>query len=208
MYERKGQILSDLVLPQIKHVYETEKHKYKRISLPFTDGVSRVLPAAADLESAVKSKGKTIMRDIEKVVALSIIDEEWKEHLRSMDELKDSSQAASFEQKDPLVVYKMEAFNLFEQLIYRVNEQVTSYLVKGSVVLRDGTRVEEARTQKTDLSKTSTNKDPNALAKAAAAGAGRGRQKPETFKRDVPKVGRNEKCPCGSGKKYKQCHGG
>ncbi len=207
MYSRKGQILSDLVLPQIKHVYETEKHKYKRISLPFTDGISRVLPAAADLESAVESEGKTIMRDIEKVVALSIIDEEWKEHLRSMDELKDSSQAASFEQKDPLVVYKMEAFNLFEQLIYRVNEQVTSYLVKGSVILRDGTKVEEAQTQRTDLSKTSTNKDPNALAKAAAAGAGRGRQKPETFKRDVPKVGRNEKCPCGSGKKYKQCHG-
>jgi len=126
----------------------------------------------------------------------------------SMDELKDSSQAASFEQKDPLVVYKMEAFNLFEQLIYRVNEQVTSYLVKGSVVFRDGTRIEEARTQKTDLSKTSTNKDANAeAAKAAAAGAGRRRAKPETFKRDVPKVGRNEKCPCGSGKKYKQCHG-
>jgi len=207
MYERKGQMLSDLVLPQIKHVYETEGHKYKRISLPFTDGVSRVLPAAADLEAAVKTNGKSIVRDIEKVVALSIIDEEWKEHLRSMDELKDSSQAASFEQKDPLVVYKMEAFNLFEQLIYRVNEQVTSYLVKGSVVLRDGTKVEEARTQRTDLSKTSTNKDPNALAKIAAAGAGSRRQKPETFKREVPKVGRNEKCPCGSGKKYKQCHG-
>jgi len=126
-----------------------------------------------------------------------------------MDELKDSSQAASFEQKDPLVVYKMEAFNLFEQLIYRINEQVTSYLVKGSVVLQDGTKIEEARTQKTDMSKTSTNKDPNAeAAKAAAAGAGRGRrQKPETFKRDIPKVGRNEKCPCGSGKKFKQCHG-
>ena len=121
--------------------------------------------------------------------------------------MKDSSQAASFEQKDPLVVYKMEAFNLFEQLIYRVNEQVTSYLVRGSVVFRDGTRIEEARTQKTDLSNTSTNKDPNALAaKAAAEGVSR-RQKPETFKRDVPKVGRNEKCPCGSGKKYKQCHG-
>ena len=209
MYERKGQLLSDLVLPQIKHVYETEGHKYKRISLPFTDGVSRILPAAADLESAVKTEGKSIVRDIEKVVALSIIDEEWKEHLRSMDELKDSSQAASFEQKDPLVVYKMEAFNLFEQLIYRINEQVTSYLVKGSVVLQDGTKIEEARTQKTDMSKTSTNKDPNAeAAKAAAAGAGRGRrQKPETFKRDIPKVGRNEKCPCGSGKKFKQCHG-
>lgn len=208
MYERKGQILSDLVLPQIKHVFETEGHKYKRISLPFTDGVARVLPAAADLEKAVKTDGKSIMRDIEKIVALSIIDEEWKEHLRSMDELKDSSQAASFEQKDPLVVYKMEAFNLFEQLIYRINEQVTSYLVKGSVVFRDGTRIEEARTQRTDLSKTSTNKDPNAeAAKAAAEGVSRRRSKPETFKREVPKVGRNEKCPCGSGKKYKQCHG-
>ena len=210
MYERKSKTLSDALLPAIKDVYENEGHRYKRISLPFTDGVSRVLPAAADLEAAVNSNGKSIMRDIEKVVALSIIDEEWKEHLRSMDELKDSSQSASFEQKDPLVVYKMEAFNLFEQLVYRINEQVTSYLVKGTVVFRDGSKVQEARTQKTDLSKTSTNKDAAAqaaAAKAAAAGAGQRREKPQTFKRDIPKVGRNEKCPCGSGKKYKSCHG-
>ena len=210
MYERKSKMLSEALLPSIKDVYENEGHRYKRISLPFTDGVSRVLPAAADLEKAVNTDGKSIMRDIEKVVALSIIDEEWKEHLRSMDELKDSSQSASFEQKDPLVVYKMEAFNLFEQLVYRINEQVTSYLVKGTVVFRDGSKVQEARTQKTDLSKTSTNKDAAAqaaAARAAAAGAGQRREKPQTFKRDIAKVGRNEKCPCGSGKKYKSCHG-
>ncbi len=208
-YNRKSEDLSKALLPGITNVYENEGHRYKRISLPFTDGVSRVLPAAADLEKAVNTKGKSIMRDIEKVVALSIIDEEWKEHLRSMDELKDSSQAASFEQKDPLVVYKMEAFKLFEQLVYRVNEQVTSYLVKGNVVFKEE-KVQEARSQKTDLSKTSTNKDPNAQAQAArraAEGAGRGRSKPQTFKRDIPKVKRNEPCPCGSGKKYKQCHG-
>ncbi len=210
MYERKGKMLSEALLPGIKEIYENEGHRYKRVGLPFTDGVSRVLQTAADLETAIKTNGKSIMRDIEKIVALSIIDEEWKEHLRSMDELKDSSQAASFEQKDPLVVYKGEAYKLFEQLVYRINEQVTSYLVKGTVIFRDGSKVQEARTQKTDLSKTSTNKDAAAqaaAAKAAAAGAGRGRTKPQTFKRDIPKVGRNEKCPCGSGKKYKSCHG-
>ena len=211
MYNRKGKALAEIVLPQIKHTYENERHRYKRISLPFTDGVSRVLPATADLEKAVKTEGKSIMRDIEKIVALSIIDEEWKEHLRSMDELKDSSQAASFEQKDPLVVYKMEAFNLFEQLVYRINEQVTSYLVKGSVVFRDeGGSIQEAREQKTDLSKTTTNKDAEAqraAARTAAQGAGRGRSKPETFKREEKKIGRNDSCPCGSGKKYKHCHG-
>ncbi|MEM6964883.1 MAG: preprotein translocase subunit SecA [Bacteroidota bacterium] len=210
MYDRKGQMLAEALLPQIKQVYDTERHRYKRILLPFTDGVARILPASADLEAAVKTNGKSIIRDIEKVVALSIIDEEWKEHLRSMDELKDSSQSASFEQKDPLVVYKMEAYELFEQLIYRINEQVTSYLVKGTVVFRDGSKVEEARTEKTDLSKTSTNKDATAeaaRARAAAEGVSKRRSKPQTFKREVPKVGRNAPCPCGSGKKYKQCHG-
>ena len=209
MYNRKGKMLAEIVMPQIRHTYETERHRYKRISLPFTDGVSRVLPSTADLEKAVKTDGKSIMRDIEKMVALSIIDEEWKEHLRSMDELKDSSQAASFEQKDPLVVYKMEAFNLFEQLVYRINEQVTSYLVKGSVVFSDGSTIQEAREQKTDLSKTTTNKDAaaeRAAAKAAAEGVSQ-RSKPETFKREHKKVGRNDACPCGSGKKYKHCHG-
>ena len=121
-----------------------------------------------------------------------------------MDELKDSVQAASFEQKDPLVVYKMEAYKLFEELIYKVNEETCAYLMKGNLVMPEGS-VQEARVEKTDLSNVRTSREEQ-MAKAAAQGVSR-RTKPETFKREERKVGRNEPCPCGSGKKYKQCHG-
>ncbi|MDF1863191.1 MAG: preprotein translocase subunit SecA [Saprospiraceae bacterium] len=206
-YIRKGENIADFLMPQIIDVHKNEGHRFKRIGIPFTDG-ARKLGIAADLEEAVNSNGKSIMKDIEKAVSLAIIDERWKEHLRSMDELKDSVQAASFEQKDPLVVYKMEAFNLFEDLVYRVNEEVTSYLNKGNLIFPDGRTLEEARVQRTDMSRTSTNRSAEELAaRAAAQRAGRQKAKPQTFKRSEKKVGRNEACPCGSGKKYKQCHG-
>ena len=208
-YERKGQQIGEFLLPMIKNVLENEGHRYKRISVPFTDGRSKMLPVSADLRDAVDSNGKSVMVDIEKAVTLAMIDDKWKEHLRSMDELKDSSQAASFEQKDPLVVYKMEAFNLFEDLIFGINEDVTSYLSKGTLVFQDGRSLEEAREQKTDLKGTSTNRTdetPNAMRQRQAA-ENANRPKIETFKRVDKKVGRNDACPCGSGKKYKQCHG-
>ncbi len=206
-YQNKFEQISQALLPQIQHVYETQGHQYKRILIPFSDGSSQTLPITADIEEAVQSKGRSIARDIEKAVTLAIIDVKWKEHLRSMDELKDASQAASFEQKDPLVVYKMEAFNLFQQLIYDINESVTSYLAKGTLLLADGRSLEEAREERTDLSKTSTNRSEEAARKAAAQNAGRRRAKPETVVRTEKKVGRNDPCPCGSGKKYKHCHG-
>ena len=206
-YERKSDKIAEVILPVIKDVFENEGHRYKRIAIPFTDGRKNPLPISAGLEEAVNSKGKSISTDIEKAVALSVIDNEWKEHLRSMDELKESVQAASFEQKDPLVVYKMEAYNLFEQLIYKINEHVTSYLAKGTLVFKDGRSLEEAREQKTDLSRVQTNKRPGEdAARAAAEGVSR-RAKPQTFRRTEKKVGRNAPCPCGSGKKYKHCHG-
>ena len=205
-YERKSAKIAEVLMPVVKQVHEEQGHQYKRIAIPFTDGSSRPLPIAATLEDAVKSKGKSIMADIEKTVALSIIDDEWKEHLRSMDELKESVQAASFEQKDPLVIYKMEAYELFEQLVYRINEQVTSYLAKGTLVFRDGRSLEEAKEQKTDLSKVSTNKREDGV-RAAAEGVSHRKSKPATFKRQEDKVGRNAPCPCGSGKKFKHCHG-
>jgi preprotein translocase subunit SecA len=165
------------------------------------------MAVTADLESAISSKGKSIRRDIEKAVTLAIIDERWKEHLRSMDELKESVQAASFEQKDPLVIYKMEAYNLFEQLIFEINEQVTSYLSRGTLIFADGRTLEQAREQRTDLSKVRTNRSAEErAARAAAEGVSR-RPKPQTVVRNEKKVGRNEPCPCGSGKKYKHCHG-
>ena len=124
-----------------------------------------------------------------------------------MDELKDSSQAASFEQKDPLVIYKMEAYKSFEELVYKINYDVMSYLMGGKLIMPQPDQVREARQQKTDFRKVQTNKN-QAAAKRAAASAGRPqRAKPETFRREEKKIKRNDPCPCGSGKKYKQCHG-
>jgi preprotein translocase subunit SecA len=207
-YGRKMMQISDALLPHIRDVHERQGHQYKRILIPFTDGRSNPLPITAEIEEAVKSNGKSIRQDIEKAVALSFIDEKWKEHLRSMDELKESVQAASFEQKDPLVIYKMEAYNLFEQLVFETNEEVTSYLSKGTLIFADGRTLEQAREQRTDLSRVRTNRSEEDNARRAAAeAASRQPARPQTIRRVEKKVGRNDPCPCGSGKKYKQCHG-
>ncbi len=207
-YQRKSEKIAEILMPVIKDVHSREGHKYKRIAVPFTDG-TRQLPVSADLEEAIKTNGRSVMADIEKTVALAIIDDEWKEHLRYMDELKESSQAASFEQKDPLVIYKMEAYELFEQLVYRINEQVSSYLAKGFIPVQQREDIREAKTQRTDMSRVQTNRtEEDNARRAAAASAGRAAAaKPETFRRTEKKVGRNEPCPCGSGRKYKHCHG-
>ncbi len=207
-YDQKSDDISSVLLPIIKDVHENQP-RYKDILTPFTDGRKNPLPIAANIKDAVESNGKTIVTDIEKAVSLALIDDSWKEHLRSMDELKDSVQSASFEQKDPLVVYKMEAYNLFEGLVNKVNEEVTSYLSKGTLIFSGGTTLAEAKQRQTDFSKTNTNtteRSEDVAARRAAQGVSR-RKKPETFKREEKKVGRNEPCPCGSGKKYKRCHG-
>jgi len=212
MYGTKSKQIRDILLPTIKRVYEAEGHKYKRIAIPYTDGRAKQLNISAGLEEAIESDGGTIMRDIEKAIMLALIDENWKEHLRAMDELKESSQSASFEQKDPLVIYKMESFNLFEKLMKNINYDVCSYLMKGKLFIDTGDgNLKEAKEQKTDLSKMQTNEgrrtaEEQAM-RRAAAGAGRAVQKVETFKREQKKVGRNEQCPCGSGKKFKHCCG-
>jgi len=207
-YENKRYKIAETLMPLIRSVYENEGHRYKRISIPFTDGRKHALPVSADLKEAVDTKGKSVMVDIEKAVSLLLIDDHWKEHLRNMDELKESAQAASFEQKDPLVVYKMEAYDLFEGLVYKINQDVCSYLSRGSLLIQGNDEVREAREQKTDLSKIKTNRTEEVARKAAAAAAGRRPETVvETVKREEPKVGRNDPCPCGSGKKYKACHG-
>jgi preprotein translocase subunit SecA len=206
-YEEKRYKIADFLMPLIRNVYEHEGHRYKRISIPFTDGRKHALPVSADLKDAIDTKGRSVMADIEKAVSLSLIDDHWKEHLRHMDDLKESSQAASFEQKDPLVIYKMEAYELFENLVYKINQDVCSYLSRGSLMMAGADEVREAREQKTDLSKVRTNRTEEMARKAAAAAGRRPETVVETVKREDPKVGRNDPCPCGSGKKYKQCHG-
>jgi preprotein translocase subunit SecA len=204
-YKYKSEHVTKVLLPLIKSVYEKEGHRYKRIAIPFTDGRSQPLPIAADLKEAVDSQGASIMTDIEKTITLALIDENWKEHLRNMDELKDSVQAASFEQKDPLVIYKMEAYKLFEELVNKINRDVCGYLFLGDLVIQQ--EVREAKVQKTDLSKVKTSREEEAQRAAAENVSRKPAEKPETFIRQESKVGRNDPCPCGSGKKFKQCHG-
>ena len=205
-YNQKADKIKEILLPVIKRVHEAEGHRYKRIAIPYINPArEKQLQIAADLELAIETNGESIIKDIEKAVTLALIDDNWKEHLRSMDELKESVQSASFEQKDPLVVYKMEAYTAFEQLVYRVNYDVISYLMGGKMMVNDN--VSEARQQKTDFGKVRTSREDRARRQAAEMAGRAERAKPETFKREDPKVKRNDPCPCGSGKKYKHCHG-
>jgi preprotein translocase subunit SecA len=214
-YAEKSHKVTDMLLPICQQVYENEGHRYKRIAVPFTDGRARALGISAELEEAVNTKGKSIWRDIEKAISLAIIDDEWKEHLRNMDELKESVQGASFEQKDPLVIYKVEAYGMFEGFIARVNQQVTSYVSKGMVMVQqDEPAIRPAPKQvQSGFKNQVTNHDMERMEaerramREAAAGAGREPQRQMTIVRADPKVGRNDACPCGSGKKFKNCHG-
>ncbi len=220
-YEQKRQHVSDRLLPRIKEVKEREGNRYKRIVVPFTDG-SLGLNISADMDEAVATGGKTIMHDVEKVATLALIDDAWKEHLRNVDDLKESVQGASFEQKDPLVIYKMEAYNLFESLIGHINTSVTGFLLRGTLDMPSDEDIQRSQQQATmannarrlqanrlrasstgDQEMTETQK----AAQRAAQQAGHNvPQRPQPIvKQQV--VGRNEPCPCGSGKKYKQCHG-
>src|SRR5690606_36822634 len=135
------------------------------------------------------------MCDPEKTVTQALIDENWKEHLRYMDELKESVQAASFEQKDPLVIYKMEAYNLFEELIYKINREVSGGILGGKIMIEQPWDVREARVERTDLSKTQTSRSQEEQAmRKVSESAGREAQKVETFVRTETKVGRNDPC--------------
>ena len=227
-YHSKMLLLVDRVMPHIRKVSEEQPGRYKRIIIPFTDGSTHPLAITADIEKAIESNGRSIISDIEQTVTLAIIDDNWKEHLRSMDELKTSTNLASFEQKDPLVIYKMEAYKLFEGLIHQINEATTAYLAKGDLVLQRPEDVQEARAPQRPVERrvaagggssssssssqsrvnTSRHEEQIAAARRAAEGAGQAeRQKVETFQREENKIGRNDPCPCGSGRKYKKCHG-
>ncbi|MFS8615973.1 MAG: preprotein translocase subunit SecA [Solitalea sp.] len=212
-YRRKSEQLAEMAFPVIKQVYETRGETFKNIAVPFTDGV-RGMQIQVNLEKAHQTKGREIIKAFEKMVTLSIIDESWKEHLRDMDDLRQSVQNAVYEQKDPLLIYKFESFELFKQMIARVNREVISFLFKGSIPVQQPEQVQEARQQpRPDNSRLQTNHTERASAATAARTAAAGGGMPvETAVKAQPvrvgeKIGRNDPCPCGSGKKYKNCHG-
>ena len=220
LYEQKSKHVGDRLLPIIQDVYAREGHRYKRIVVPFNDGALG-LNISADMEEAIKSNGKSIMRDVEKVATLALIDDAWKEHLRNVDDLKESVQGASFEQKDPLVIYKMEAYNLFEGLIGHINSNVTSFLLKGSLALpsedemrraqaaqsqAEAQRRAQANRLRTNNQQQMTESQQAAQRAAQSAGHNGPVQRVQPIVKEKV-VGRNDPCPCGSGKKYKHCHG-
>ena len=200
--QRRFDALVERAWPIIKYVYETKRMFYQNIAIPVSDG-RLVYTILVDLKKAYESKGKELIRAVEKTVTLRVIDEYWKEHLREMDDLKQSVQNAAYEQKDPIVVYKTESYNLFITMLENLCKDVLSFLLRAQIYLRQEQQPEDVVTEghekRSDMSRMQTSRS-DLLTNSSEP------------KSNAPihvekKVGRNDPCPCGSGKKYKNCHG-
>ncbi|MCW3083665.1 MAG: preprotein translocase, SecA subunit [Bacteroidetes bacterium] len=198
-YTQKNDFIAKKSFPVFKDVYETQSQRFENISTPISDGI-RTLPVVINLKRAFDTQGRELVLGIEKGTALAMIDDAWKEHLREMDELKTSVQNATYEQKDPLLVYKFESFNLFKQMVSDINKEMISFLVRANLP-SENTPIQEARTQAPQrkeqvvTNRTEVNNDQPPV-----------QQKIQPIRAEQ-KIGRNDACPCGSGKKYKNCHG-
>jgi preprotein translocase subunit SecA len=207
-FKRKTERIASIAYPVIKQVYEMQGHMYENIMIPITDG-KRMYNIPVNLKAAYETEGKEIVKSFEKAILLHTIDEGWKENLRELDELKHSVQNASYEQKDPLLIFKLESVKLFDNMVNKINNQTISVLMRGQIPVPDPEQVRAAAPEmpaprqqyqetKQDLS------DPNQ--QAAANRDTREQQKHEPV-RAQKMPGRNDPCPCGSGKKFKNCHG-
>ena len=215
-FKRKTERLAQIANPVIKQVYENQGHMYENILIPITDG-KRMYNISCNLKAAYESESKEVVKAFEKSILLHVIDEAWKENLRELDELKHSVQNASYEQKDPLLIYKLESVTLFDSMVNKINNQTVSILMRGQIPVQEAPDEQAARRvevrqaapeQRQDMSKYRENKqdlsDPNQ--QAAASQDTREQQRREPIRAEKT-VGRNDPCPCGSGKKYKNCHG-
>jgi len=201
-YIEKRKRLAINTLPVIKDVYENQT-QYENIAIPFTDGKKQT-QIVANLKKSVESEGAEVPIAFEKSITLGTIDDLWKEQLREMDELKQSVQNASYEQKDPLLIYKFESFELFKKMIQRINKDVGSYLIKGDVYMQKNDSLREAKVPR-GLDRSQMKEERGDLLSQAHSDT-QENQKTQPVKVEK-RVGRNDPCPCGSGKKYKQCHG-
>ncbi|OQA00350.1 MAG: preprotein translocase subunit SecA [Bacteroidetes bacterium ADurb.Bin408] len=197
----KSERIGMQIYPIIDDLINTKGHKYENISIPFSDGV-KTLHVVANMQKTYETKGKEAFKAFQKSVTLALIDDSWKEHLREMDDLKQSVQGATYEQKDPLLVYKLESYNLFKQMILKVNKDITTFIYNGNLPVADPDDVKQAqRPQRTDMSHLKTGRAD------AMGNMKKDEQRKAEPVRAEKKIGRNDPCPCGSGKKYKQCHG-
>ncbi len=213
-YERKMAEVQKDAVPVFKNILLNQGRHIENVVVPFTDG-KKVINVLANLQKTLDTQGRELMNAVERQITLSIIDDAWKEHLRAMDDLKQSVQTAYLEQKDPLVIYKMEAFELFRAMDSNMNKDIVSFLCHCSIPVEQQTPIREGHEKKTDMSKMKVRKDELVTAGAGTGpvmeGGGEYYDPSENVKQEPikvgPKVGRNDPCPCGSGKKYKQCHG-
>ena len=207
LFKRKTERMAQIANPVIKQVYEAQGHMYENIMIPITDG-KRMYNISVNLKAAYESESKEIVKSFEKAILLHTIDDAWKENLRELDELKHSVQNASYEQKDPLLIFKLESVNLFDNMVNKINNNTISVLMRGQIPVQEPEQVREAapepqaprqqyREEKQDLT------DPD---QREAAGRDTREQKQEPYRAEKT-VGRNDPCPCGSGLKYKNCHG-
>ncbi len=211
-FKRRMDKLTQVANPVIQKVFEEKGQMYENILIPITDG-KKVYNIAVNLKKAAESESREVVREFEKRMLLYVIDDEWKEHLRQLDDLKQSVQNASYEQKDPLLIYKIESFGIFSRMLDALNRRAIAILLRGQIPTADPQQVQQAAEQRRqDYSRYRTQKDTVARAaqqsgQAAAAGRDtREAQRPMPVHVDK-KPRPNDPCPCGSGKKYKQCHG-
>jgi preprotein translocase subunit SecA len=204
-YARKSAQIAANVLPVIRDVYEKQSATYENILIPLSDGIKGV-QVVVNLRKGVESEGREVVYAMEKSITLMMIDEAWKEHLREMDELKQSVQNAVYEQKDPLLIYKLESFNLFKQMLGRVGKEITAFLMKANLPQQNA---QENVIQARPAAAAPPRQMPQirtSRSELPASGAPTAPQKSQPVKVDQ-KIGRNDPCPCGSGKKFKNCHG-
>ena len=197
-YARRLESISQRAFPVIKQVYETQGNRYVNIAIPITDG-RRMLNLSVNLQKAYENGGKEIGKALSKTIVLFEIDRHWKEHLREMDDLKQSVQNASYEQKDPLLIYKFESFNLLSSMLESLNIDALSFLLRAGIALREDAPRQAAEPRKQDMSRMTTSRTDLVTNSGAP--------KVKAPIRVDKTVGRNDPCPCGSGKKYKNCHG-
>jgi len=208
-YQRKKEEIATNAVPVFKGIRKDQGTRVENVIVPFTDG-KRSLQILANLDKTVTSEGFEMLNSLEKTVTLNFIDDEWKEHLRAMDDLKQSVQTATYEQKDPLVIYKVEAFTLFKDMDTQVNRNIVEFLSHAGIPVETEGNLKEGHQEKTDLSKLKTRKqDIDAVGREVVGEDDYIDPTPVKQQPIVvgPKTGRNDPCPCGSGKKYKACHG-
>jgi len=210
-YQRKMQDLQKHAVPVFKNIRQQQGNHIENVVVPFTDG-RKGIQVLANMQKTLDTEGRELSNSLERTITLAIIDEAWKEHLRSMDDLKQSVQTAYLEQKDPLVIFKMEAFELFRRMDSEVNKDIVSFLCHSSIPMEQNNgQLREGREEKTDMSRMRANKAEVAARGEDYAANENDYYDPTPVKQEPikvgPKIGRNDPCPCGSGKKYKHCHG-